>query len=177
MNLFFAWFFVFIIVGGVFSQTEQEQEQQAIMETFRGAFFVSPNEWTSTNSMDRCNLPKWTYYGATFFRNGQIVHPWENYWEVSTNEFSLTIVRKPVDHSIQKEGMVYFGENCLDGYFNIKVGDKNITSPTHSLLGQTAHHSHTTLVDNKDKEGKGEIEGNYKDYTVGGPFENVFKHN
>jgi len=109
--------------------------------------------------------------------NGQIIHPWENYWEVSTNEFSLTIVRSMVDHTIQKEGWVYYGENCLDGYFNIKVEDKNITSPLHGLLGQTAHHLHTEIVDNKDSEGKGEIEGSYKDYIVGGPFENIFKFN
>jgi len=107
----------------------------------------------------------------------QIVHPWPNYWEVSTNEFSFVIERHYVDKAAQKPTYVFYGENCLDGYFNIKVQDKNITSPTHGILGQTAHHSHSALVDNKDKEAKGEIEGSYKDYIVSSPFGNDFKFN
>jgi len=108
---------------------------------------------------------------------GTIVHPWENYFEVSTGEFSLIIERQLINHAEQKPGWLYYGEKCLDAYFNIRVRDQNISLPLHGLLGQTAHHSHSQMVDDKDKEGKGEIEGSYKDYIVSGPFANDFKFN
>jgi len=110
---------------------------------------------------------------------GKIVHPWDNYFEIETPEFSLVVVRKIVDHAIQQPGWVYYGKNCLDGYFNTKFMDHNISTPLHGLLGQTASHVHTgaELATPKGNEGQGEIEGTYRDYEVSGPFANDFKFN
>jgi hypothetical protein len=109
--------------------------------------------------------------------DGKIVHPWVHHFEIATKEFSMTFERHMIDFSIQKPGMMYYGTNCIVGYFNMWFRDINI-DPTkmHGLLGQTARHVHHLFTEDND-EGQREIEGTYKDYEVSGPFEDDFKFN
>jgi len=107
---------------------------------------------------------------------GSVSYKWESNIEVTTPEFHLIMERFIINRSIQKPGMVYYGKNCIVGYFNTQFKSKNDSLDLHGLLGQTAHHNHK---ENKihGNEGQGEIEGTYQDYIVSGPFEGDFKYN
>eukprot|EP01113_Clastostelium_recurvatum_P037702 TRINITY_DN553_c0_g3_i1.p1 TRINITY_DN553_c0_g3~~TRINITY_DN553_c0_g3_i1.p1 ORF type:complete len:530 (-),score=91.99 TRINITY_DN553_c0_g3_i1:16-1521(-) len=64
-------------------------------------------------------------------------------------------------------------------YWDIDVSLIDKTRTPHGLLGQTAHHAHQDgdHHSTKGKQGKGEIEGSYKDYEVDGPYSTDFIFN
>jgi hypothetical protein len=107
---------------------------------------------------------------------GKFSHPYENYVDVQHSEFTVILDHQKVNHEIQKPTFVFYGENCLNWYFNLEFRDNNITSLIHGLLGQTAQHRHAnTLI--TGNQGEGEIEGTYKDYIVSSAFSDDFKFN
>jgi len=114
---------------------------------------------------------------TSFGADGSLAHPWENFFHIETPVVSLTFERHMIDPTIQKPGMVYYGQDCLVGYFNTAFKDVNTSVPMHGLLGQTSHHNHKSPVVTIGKEGEGEIEGTFKDYIVSGPFASDFKYN
>jgi len=110
---------------------------------------------------------------------GWIAHPWVNYVFIGMPDFHIKFDRHMVNPSIQKPGMVYYGKDCLVGYFNTEMKLWNTSANPHGLIGQTAHHKHAGdhIIQSKASEGQGEIEGTYKDYMVSGPWEDDFKFN
>jgi len=111
---------------------------------------------------------------------GFIAHPWTHWWHIETPEFTLVLKRHMVDLASQKPGMVYYGKNCIGGYFNLEFKETK-TNILHGILGQTFNHTHSALEKlntiGLNGEAEGEIEGSYKDYIVSKPFGTDFKFN